>query len=452
MRETLDYTFEVSLSTRTYDHKPNKTTEIPSMRFRKTTTDIGGFVDAIADGHCYTTVFPFDEFGIKKQKTDENFLYSNFLSIDFDNREIDMTTFIDTVKYKPTIAYTSCSNGQEGKGFRYRFIYCFDERIESIDEYRGYVQAVLDANNIPSEDIDPQSYKASLLFIGNGCGNIEVSVNNIVYSKKDFSLQYNNFFNNIILLNNTSINNIIYNNITPINNIILNDTFSDKQFEEDFKKMEVEDIIAKYKNVYPNIEHTSLPKTDADIPYILIPTNYVEIERDCRINENGIAKKLKDGHGRRKRLFDNGILRRKINPNITLENLVYNLLYELHHFISNKNAENIIGKKEIFNIATDVMKADLSKYDYKRKNEKDWIVNDAYCKKHNLNRNQVKNIARKVFNFLKIDKLYDKDLADEENVEVMKKNGVDVSLSTLARWKKEKGITKCKKRKQNKNQ
>jgi len=291
------------------------------------------------------------------------------------------------------------------------------------------------------------------MFVGNGCGNIEVSVNNIVYSKNDFSLQYNNFLNNNILLNKTSINNnIIYNNINPINNIILNDIFSDKQFEEDFKKMEVEEIIDKYENVYPNIEHTPLPKTDADIPYILIPTNYVEIERDCRMNENGVAKKLKDGHGRRKRLFDNGILRRKINPDITLENLVYNLLYELHYYISNKDAENVIGKNEVFNIAIDVMKADLSKYDYKRKNVKDWMVNDAYCEKHNLNRNQVKNIARKVFNYTKIGKLYDKDLKDEENVEMMKKKGVDVSISTLARWKKENGIVKYKKRKQNNNQ
>ena len=447
MRETLDFTFEVSLSVMAYDHKPNKTTEIPSMRFCKTTTDIGGFVDAIADGHCYTTVFPFDEFGIKNQKTDDNFLYSNFLSIDFDNREVDMTSFIETVEYKPTIAYTSCSNGQEGKGFRYRFIYCFEERIESVDEYKDYVQAVLDANGIPKEDIDQQSYKASLLFIGNGCGNIEVSVNNIIYSKKDFYLQYNIIFNNNKILNNTSNNKLIYNNINPLNNIILNDTFSDKQFEDDFWRMEIKDIITKYENVYPNIEHTPLPKTDADIPYILFPPNYVEITRDCRMNEDGVAKKLKDGHGRRKRLFDNGILRRKINPNITFENLVYNLLYELHYYISNKDAENVIGKNEVFNIAIDVMKADLSKYNYKGVNDKEWIVNDEYCNKYDLSPNQVKNIARKAINHLKIHELYDKDQTDKENVEMMKGKGFEVSLSTLKRWKDENGITKHRKKK-----
>lgn len=443
MKEAQDYSFEVSLSIMTYDHKPNKDTEIPSMRFYKTTTDIGGFVNALADGHCYTTVFPFETFGFKGQKNDKNFLYSNFLSIDFDERDIDMTTFNDAVDYKPTIAYTTCSNGQEGKGFRYRFIYCFEDRFESVKEYRSYVQAVLDANNIPTKDVDPMTFVPSMMFVGNGCGNIEVSVNNILYSKKDFLLQYNN----ILKYNNTSNNIILNNNINPLNNIILNDTFSDKQFEDDFWRMEIKDIITKYENIYPNIEHTPLPKTDADIPYILFPPNYVEITRDCRMNEDGVAKKLKDGHGRRKRLFDNGILRRMINPKITFDNIVYNLLYELHYYISNKEAENIIGKNEVFNIAIDVMKADLSKYNYKGVNDKEWIVNDEYCKKYDLSPNQVKNIARKAINHLKIHELYDKDLTDKENVEMMKGKGFEVSLSTLKRWKGENGITKHREKK-----
>ena len=211
--------------------------------------------------------------------------------------------------------------------------------------------------------------------------------------------------------------------------------------------MEIKDIITKYENIYPNIEHTPLPKTDADIPYILFPSDYIEIMRDCRKNEDDIAKKLKDGHGRRKRLFNNGILRRKINPNITFENLVYNLLYELHYYISNRNAENIIGKNEIMIIARDVMKADLSKYEYKAVRDKDWIVNDEYCKKYDLSPNQVKNIARKAINHLKIHELYDKDLTDKENVEMMKGKGFEVSLSTLKRWKGENGITKHREKK-----
>ena len=88
------------------------------------------------------------------------------------------------------------------------------------------------------------------------------------------------------------------------------------------------------------------------------------------------------------------------------------------------------------------MKADLSKYNYKGVNDKEWIVNDAYCEKYNLSPNQVKNIARKAINHLKIHELYDKELTDKKNVEMMKEKGVEVSLSTFKRWKGENGITK----------
>lgn len=446
MKEALDYSFEVSLSIMTYDHKPNKDTEIPSMRFYKTTTDISGFVNALADGHCYTTVFPFETFGFKRQKNDKNFLYSNFLSIDFDERKIDMTSFIDAVDYKPTIAYTTCSNGQEGKGFRYRFIYCFEDKLESVSEYKSYVQAVLDANNIPTKDVDPMTFVPSMMFVGNGCGNIEVAVNNILYSKKDFLLQNNNILKNNILKNNNTSNNIILNNnIKPLNNIILNGTFSDKQFEDDFRMMEIKDIITKYESIYPNIEHTPLPTVDDDTPYILFPSDYIEINRRWSKYNGGWSAKLKDGQGRRNKLFTNGVLRRKINPNITFDNLIYNLLFELYYYVSNYDAKNIIGKKEIFEIAKNVMDADLSLINAKG-TDKEYMVNRAYCIKYNLSPNQVKNIARKAFNHLKIRELYDSCLTDKENVEMMKEKGFEVSLRTLKRWKDENRITKHRKK------
>lgn len=115
--------------------------------------------------------------------------------------------------------------------------------------------------------------------------------------------------------------------------------------------------------------------------------------------------------------------------------------------ISNKDADNVIGKNEVFNIAIDVMKADLSKYNYKGVNDKEWIVNDEYCKKYDLSPNQVKNIARKAINHLKIHELYDKALTDKENVEMMKGKGFEVSLSTFKRWKGENGITKHREKK-----
>ena len=458
MRETLDYTFEVSLSTRTYDHKPNKTTEIPSMRFHKTTTDIGGFADAISDGHCYTTVFPFDEFGMTQKKA-VNFSHSNFISIDFDHSAVDMDAFIDSLPYKPTISYTTCSNGIDGE-YRYRLLYCFDGRIESIDEYRAYVSSVLEANHIFSDDVDNKSFKAEQFYVGNGTGNVKVSTSNIIYSKEDFKINNNDIIlrnNNLYYnINNTSksINN---NHIQdPPYNMNIVDTFVDKQFEEDYWKMSMGDIISKYQSIFPNMEHTPLPTVDDDTPYIQFPNDYIEIRRYWTARNDGRAIKLKDGQGRRRKLFANGVIRRRINPNITFDNLLYNLLYELYYYISNYDAKNIIGKKEIYEIAKNVMDADLSRINIKGTDRK-FIVNQNYCIKHDVSKHKVKAQVTKELGLAnykrgEIEKHYNENLTDIENVEMMKAKGFDVSVATLKRWRKEKGITKYKKRKQNKNQ
>ena len=158
--------------------------------------------------------------------------------------------------------------------------------------------------------------------------------------------------------------------------------------------------------------------------------------------------KIKDGEGRRRKLFINGIIRRLINPNITFDNLLYNLLYELVNYVSNYDADNVIGKKEIYNIAQDVMKKDMANYENMRGSHKLFMVNPNFCIKHNLTKNEVKSMAAKMIRYNRIGELYDCSKTDMENVIVMKENGVErISVSTLKRWRKDYGITKYKKKK-----
>ena len=458
MRDTQNYTFEVSISTEGFDHKPNKNTEIPSLRYYKTTTDIGGFVESILSGHCYTTVYPFDSFCMK-QKTDSNFSHSSFISLDFDKRNVDMTTFVDNLEFKPTIAYTTSQNGLEGCGYRYRLIYCFEDRIESNEEYEKCVCSVLEANHIAIADVDDKSFKASQFFIGNGTDNAEVSTNNIIYSIKDFN-QYSLLYKEFLDTKKNKSSKNTYNSKKdnknhiqqPPYNMNLIVHFENKQFEEDFWNLRMEEIIGKYIGAYPPQDNTPLPTVDDDTPYILFPKDYTEIRRYWTKRNEGRAIKIKDGQGRRKKLFFNGVIRRLINPNITFDHLLFNLLFELFYYISNYKAENIIGKKEIFNIAKDVMKADLSKYEGLRGTKRKYIANPNYCVKHNLSKQKVSAIAAKELCMgnnkrNKIGKLYDYSLTDKQNSEMMKEYGLDVSEKSIQRWRKDKGIAKYKKRK-----
>ena len=66
--------------------------------------------------------------------------------------------------------------------------------------------------------------------------------------------------------------------------------------------------------------------------------------------------------------------------------------------------------------------------------------------KYGLKKKQVRNMVCKMIRNEGIDELYDSTKTDKENLEIMKENGLDVSLITLKRWRKENGIIKYKKR------
>lgn len=439
MTTTTDYKFWVSLSTRKFDHKPDRETEVKNIRFQRIYTDVDGFAEGIAKGYCYAPIFTSATFGMT-DKTDANFCYSSFVSIDIDHTQVDMNTMVDGLVYKPTLSYTSCSNGENGK-YSYRLIYCFNDEINSNGEYANYVHTLLAANQIPIDDIDKRSIKASQYYNGNGCGNINFSISNIIYDKTDFIDYYKDYISNV---SSESIN------ITHIHThhtiMTYDDTFNDKQFESDYWSLKMEDILVKYLDQYPNIEHTPLPVVSDDTPYIMFPTDYIEIRRYWTSKDGGRAIKLKDKEGRRRKLFINGIIRRKINPSITFDNLLYNLLYELVYYVSNYDAENIIDKREIYNIARSVMKADLSRSDGMKGTSRKFMVNPYYCAKHGVSRKKARVIASRSISGNRIGELYDCSKTDKENLELMKQQGLEISLVTLKRWRKENGIVKYKKK------
>ena len=443
MEATLDYKFWVSLSHQKFDHKPNRETEVGKLRFSRIYTDVDGFAEALIKGYCYTPIFNDATFSMS-DKTDRNFNYSSFVSLDIDHTDVDMNTMVDGLNYKPTLSYTSCSNGLDGK-YSYRLIYCFGDKINGTSEYSNYVYTLLEANQISIDDIDKRSLKASQYYNGNGCGNIDIKVSNIIYNKIDFIEYYKDYntINNIIY-NNESIN--LTNNTTHPTIISYNDTFENKQFENDYWNMKMEDVLVKYLDVYPNIEHTPLPIVDDDKPFIKFPSGYVEIKRYWKVRNDGRAIKIEDGYHRRKNLFINGVIRRLINPSISFDNLVYNLLFELVNYISNYNADYTIDKKDIFYIARNVMKADLTRGEGLKGTDRKFMVNPRYCEKYGMNKRQVRNMACKMLRGDSIGELYDCSKSDKENLEIMKSHGLEISLITLKRWRKENGITKYKKK------
>ena len=215
------------------------------------------------------------------------------------------------------------------------------------------------------------------------------------------------------------------------------------------------DLLIKYSDKYPIIEHTPLNEADDDIPFIMLPPDYIEIKRywfmEAVYDENGDkrysvsrVKKIKDGEHRRKKLFLNGILRRMMIQELSFEHLLNNMAYELYHYID--NSKDRITKKELFEISVNIYKSNIDSYKGLIKRDKRrFIVNDKYCIRHNLNRKQVRNISRKLITYNQIGELYDLNLTDKQNVELFKEYGLSISTKTLQRFRNEMGITKYNK-------
>ena len=68
--------------------------------------------------------------------------------VDIDDCDNDMETFIRGLEKKPTFAYTTFSNGIKGKGNRFRMIYLFNQKIDSIPLYKAVYNWITEGLNI----------------------------------------------------------------------------------------------------------------------------------------------------------------------------------------------------------------------------------------------------------------------------------------------------------------
>ena len=453
MKTFSNFNFEISYSTSNYNVKPTSE-EIKHMHFEVRETNVNEFVDKISKGYSYCAVYKKNEFGTSFKK-DSNFAYTQVISIDVDKSTIPLNEALKSLHTIPTVAYNTFSNGINNL-FCYRLVYIFENPIVSIKNTKLYI---LKLNEIISKELnvitDSNAYKPSQYFNGTNDSNLFMS--NYIYELNDFKIDNMNL-DKKYLDHNKNFNNSIDLNIIKVqskfiqeehHNIGLTCTFkNDTVLIKDFWNLKFTEFLYKYDSLIPNVQNSKIEIPSEDEPFIDIPSDYREIHRYwyLLVDEKGHKldniKKIRDGEGRRKKLFLNGIIRRLINPQITFENMLHNLVWEFINYMVNDG--NKITKNIIWNIAKDVMNADLSRYETLGKTTRKWMVNPYFSTKHNMSKREVIN----KFKHNKrqyIGEFYDLSLTDEQNIEKMKEYGFQISLRTLKTWRKENNITKYKK-------
>lgn len=433
--------FKISVSKQTFESKPTKE-EIATITYTKRELNVYELTNLITIGHSFTGLFTDNnEFNVKN-KNEQQFKSSSVIFIDIDGMGgISSDDFITSLSTdaKPNIYYNTFSSTPETE--RLRLVYVMSEPIESKTEYRANVEHIISVLNTPSLKIDNCSYSPFYHFFGTNIegGNIVQCINGKTHKT--------------IKLKGVSDESIITKyNKEKNNNINCNDTFEkNNDFIRDFWKIDNRDFILKYNGTYDIVNNTPLPYNE-DSMFIVLPKDYIEIRRktytvkdDVRNLKYTTTYRWKDGEGRRRKLYMTAILRRMMLTTISFEQLLYNTVWELENFYLNTK-EDYIAKKDIYGIVTRALSDNVENYRKSIKTDKrKFIVNPYYLNKDNLTKRQLAARSRKLIHYEQIGDLYDCDMTDKENLEVMRQYGVKCSLPTLKRFRKEIGLTKYNK-------
>lgn len=440
--------FDLTVSDQRFEEKlPKGSPMYSKITFTQRNVSIQEFAELILQGHLFSGVYSKQHFHIK-DKTIKNFERCNAIAIDIDDSDCPMDDYIQTLTYKPTIAYETFGNLKDGNGYRYRFVYVFEDSIYGRDTFTAMYNAVCNANNIDIDANDTSMQSCNQMFYGTAVANDLIIFGN-AYHTDDF--------NPYIVMDDESVQlqSLIYKQQPLHNNALKLDSnqtfnFNDESFGNAWQcKTDIE-VLMDMRH-YQTSECTQIEWNDGELWHNLDNENYYEIKRkwEMKLTFNGgrykripTNRRLNNGKHRRKKIFLSLMRRRLIDPTITFEHLCYAALYELYFFIDNTDLKDYITRQQLKEMAGSAMNTDLERYSEKLKENKKYKINKMERIKRGLTPAQavaMANTARrkeaKEKRYKELEKKYDPNKSVRENAEILGvSNG---TVQSLKKWKNE---------------
>ncbi len=458
MLEKNDFEFSINVSTGCYPtKKPEKAWDIQYSPQIITISDLERFQKQ-GKSFCYNFK-DVSEAGLitVHQKTLKGFDYTNVLFYDIDKMPVSMSDYIEHLKYKPTLAYTTLSNGidrYDGKYgiYGYRLIYAFEEPVQSIDEFDELYYAIASANGFRQQQYDDGTKyefdyrKVNQQYYGGGVNSITYKTD-LVYSQEDFAqyVEEGHVLQQTISGGNKKSKKKSDNNTENIprkNNIGQAQeeqayySVMETPFYRDLFTLPPKEFILSYDNRYLFEYQSSLssPLTlSEDGRYWIYPDDYQDVKRQWTKNSDGkrCIRKWQIGSGRRKRMYITAQLMKFNKPDITREGLIYNLVRERYYYYD--NSDNHLNNKFLIQVADSALKNEILLAPCKHPK---YSVNKEYAATMGMSANTVKNQIRKELKEEEIMSMYDFGLSVKENLAIMNEKGIKVGKSYLYNMKK----------------
>lgn len=188
-----------------------------------------------------------------------------------------------------------------------------------------------------------------------------------------------------------------------------------------------DEIISKYGKKYQYFNSSEINDEGASLA---LPAEHIEIRlRDMSQASHSYCKRV---------VFINAMLRRKIQPNISLEHLIYCIL-------TDKTLYNLnVKTDEVIRICRQAMWTEIDKFTSIGQHKHKYKVNLQEADIRGLTPRQASNVIRGEITSERIRELYDNGKTDEENIKAFASNGLTISLRTLKRWRKANGLCRYK--------
>lgn len=410
-----DFTFTLSVSEQNFSAKPTKADGwFKTILFEPQQLTVNALLDYATQGkvfcHCFNSNRSDGSFGMPKK---ENFVSTSTLFFDIDNSDKPLDDYIYNLRFKPSFAYTTFGNGAEG--YRFRLGYVFGKPIVGAAEYNSLYRAVAVANDFQNLD----SLPCSQVYFGTN-SYADTYKSDFIYRRFEFvDYMEQTPSDTQGTTTSTTAKGIKDTSASPtINGDIL----------YDIRILKFDDFFHKYAPLYYENYKASLESPlilDESKMFFRFPEEYYAVKhKTCK----GKTLRWEDGEGRRKKLFFAGKIMQHNLDNLTVENLLFNLVCEREWYYLNN--DGVLSNELLIDFARNAYKYQYQLIQCKHKSFK---VNKPYWEEQGKTARQAVNYIRGYLKALQVKQYYNPYLSYNENVELLKDNGIKVSVRTLQR-------------------
>jgi hypothetical protein len=385
------YKLQLGISTKYFFQKPIGN-EIRKIQFRKKSLSVNEMAEMIREGYCFSHNFNTQHqvYGLR-EKTINNFDFTNYIWIDIDKCDQDLKSFYNKLRHKPTISYTTLSNSDQN--YRYRLIYFLEFSISSNEEYKRYLNVIVNdiINDLGKnfiQFIDRKCFNTSLMMYGSKLDCTLILNEELIYTYQfieqiESELKSLFKFKDLIGFNELKCSKeFILNNVIEENTITDNGNSTTSHL--------CNQVIENYKNGFNYQDYLSNVNTiKFESEELYIDVSDVFIYELNLYSAKGGKVPIGNRHGT---LFRQGIILRNITPTISIEVLSTNLycLYKYHYQHSHD-----FGVYEVCRISKGVMTMNPNDKQFKNTGRRKYLFNkDIYSSIDISRENKIKELAK----------------------------------------------------------